>query len=175
MPCLRSLVANLCFLFIFFSSIARAQTAEQRTAKYFESIRKSPPLLEGFLREMPKGGDLHNHLSGAVYAESYILYAIHDKLCFDRKALAFTQPPCDESRNIVPTESALLSPVLYRVMLDALSMRDFHPYSEPGGSESGEDHFFALYKEFSAYQFIRYRHGHSGGRRLFEPDDLILK
>jgi hypothetical protein len=25
-----------------------------------------------FLRQMPKGGDLHNHLSGAIYAESYI-------------------------------------------------------------------------------------------------------
>ncbi len=25
-----------------------------------------------FSQQMPKGGDLHNHLSGAVYAESFI-------------------------------------------------------------------------------------------------------
>ena len=31
----------------------------------------SRSLLEAFLREMPKGGDLHNHLSGSIYAESY--------------------------------------------------------------------------------------------------------
>lgn len=139
-------VTHCCLLFI--ASFAAAQTAEQRTSNYFESIRKSPPLVEAFLRQMPKGGDLHNHLSGAVYAESYIQYAINDKLCIDQKALAFAQPPCEESRNSVPAENALSNPTLYRVMLDALSMRDFHPYSEPGLSESGEDHFFATFGRF---------------------------
>ncbi len=43
---------------------------EQRTSRYFESIRKSPPQELAFLLKMPKGGDLHNHLSGAIYAES---------------------------------------------------------------------------------------------------------
>jgi adenosine deaminase len=130
------------------ASLACAQTAEQRTASYFESIRHGPPLLEAFLREMPKGGDLHNHLSGAVYAESYIQYAINDKLCIDKKALVFAQPPCDESRNTVAAETALSDPNLYRLMIDALSMRDFHPYSLPGLSESGEDHFFATFGRF---------------------------
>ena len=27
-------------------------------------------------------------------------------------------------------------------------MRDFHPYSQPGISESGEDHFFATFSRF---------------------------
>jgi hypothetical protein len=45
-------------------------TSERRTARYFESLRKSPPQMYAFLKQMPKGGDLHNHLSGAVYAES---------------------------------------------------------------------------------------------------------
>ena len=138
-----------CAYFALFSCpLARAQSPEQRTANYFESIRKSPSLLQAFLREMPKGGDLHNHLSGAVYAESYIQYATNDKLCVDRKILAFAQPPCDESRDSVPAESALANPFLYRVLIDALSMRDFHPYSQLGISESGEDHFFATFGRF---------------------------
>jgi len=29
-------------------------------------------MLTAFLEQMPKGGDLHNHLTGAVYAETYI-------------------------------------------------------------------------------------------------------
>jgi hypothetical protein len=134
--------------FSLISGLLFAQTPEQRTSNYLESVRENPPLLEAFLSEMPKGGDLHNHLIGAVYAESYLQYAINDKLCIDRKALAFAIPPCDESQNTVPAESALTNPFLYRVMLDALSMRDFHPYSQPGLSESGEDHFFATFGRF---------------------------
>lgn len=148
MPKLKSCLTRACFLLLSFSTLAIAQTAEQRTAKYFESIRKNPALLVAFLREMPKGGDLHNHLSGAVYAESYLQYAIDDKLCIDRKALAFVQPPCEESQDRVPAEDALANPLLYRMIIDALSMRDFHPYSEPGISESGEDHFFATFARF---------------------------
>jgi hypothetical protein len=30
-------------------------TSEQRTARYFESIRKSPPQMFAFLKRMPKG------------------------------------------------------------------------------------------------------------------------
>ena len=54
---------------------SRPGSTEQRTARYFESIRKSPPQELAFLLKMPKGGDLHNHLSGAIYAESYIQWA----------------------------------------------------------------------------------------------------
>ncbi|MFL6440183.1 MAG: adenosine deaminase [Terriglobales bacterium] len=148
MPPSKSLLSRWCLLLLTLSPLAIAQTAEQRTSRYLESIRQSPPLLEAFLREMPKGGDLHNHLSGAVYAESYLQYAIKDKLCIDSKALSFVQSPCDESQNRVPAEDALANPLLYRMLVDALSMRDFHPYSEPGISESGEDHFFATFTRF---------------------------
>src|SRR5207302_1275107 len=37
-------------------------TPEQRTARYFESVRQSPSEMLAFLLSMPKGGDLHNHL-----------------------------------------------------------------------------------------------------------------
>src|SRR5438552_1423063 len=64
-------------------------------AQYFESIRDNPLLLNAFLRAMPKGADLHNHLSGAVYAESYIAYAVHDNLSVDRATLTIVAAPCD--------------------------------------------------------------------------------
>lgn len=140
---LRSVLSTL-----FLCAFVYAQSPEQRTSQYLESIRKSPPLLEAFLREMPKGGDLHNHLSGAVYAESYLQYAIADKLCINQKTWAFAASPCDEAHDLVPAERALTNPLLYRYVIDAMSMRDFHPYSEPGISESGEDHFFATFGRF---------------------------
>src|SRR5258706_6751961 len=72
-------------------------TSEQKTARYFESIRKSPPQMLAFLLKMPKGGDLHSHLSGAVYAESYVQWAAAKGLCVNQATMALSQPPCDEA------------------------------------------------------------------------------
>ena len=33
-------------------------------------VRADPLALHDFLKRMPKGADLHNHLDGAVYAET---------------------------------------------------------------------------------------------------------
>ncbi len=124
---------------------ALAASAEQKTARYFESIRNQPLLLHVFLQQMPKGGDLHNHLSGAVYAESFIKFAVEDGLCVDRADLAITQPPCDPGAGKLPASAALQDSPLYSHLLDALSMRQFIP-----GAESGHDHFFATFGKFSA-------------------------
>lgn len=122
-----------------------AATAEQKTARYFESIRNQPLLFHNFLQQMPKGGDLHNHLVGAIYAESFIKFAVQDGLCVDRAALAIMQPPCDPAGGKPPASAALQDSVLYSHLLDALSMRQFVP-----GPESGHDHFFSTFGKFSA-------------------------
>lgn len=122
---------------------APTASAEQKTARYFESIRNQPLLLHAFLQEMPKGGDLHNHLSGAVYAESFIKFAVQDGLCVDRVALALTQPPCGPASGKPPASVALQDSTLYGHLLDALSMRQF-----VAGAESGHDHFFATFGKF---------------------------
>ena len=49
-----------------------AKIDEERTAKKLEDARPDTAALTAFLTAMPKGGDLHNHLSGAVYAEKYL-------------------------------------------------------------------------------------------------------
>lgn len=122
-----------------------AASPEQKTARYFESVRNQPPLLHAFLQQMPKGGDLHNHLSGAVYAESFMAYAVQDALCVDRNALALTSPPCDPGNNKPSASTALQDPALYGHLLDSFSMRQFIP-----GEESGHDHFFATFGKFGA-------------------------
>src|SRR5436305_4550755 len=124
---------------------APAASAEQKTARYFDSIRNQPLLLHAFLQQMPKGGDLHNHLSGAVYAESFIKFAAQDGLCVDRAALSLTQPPCDPAAGKPPASVALQDSTLYGRLLDAFSMRQF-----VAGAESGHDHFFATFDKFGA-------------------------
>jgi adenosine deaminase len=120
-----------------------AGTAEQRTASHYEVIRSRPPQLFAFLLRMPKGGDLHNHLSGTIYAESYIQWAADRGLCVNQVALAFAT--CDQSANQVPASTALTNGALYRQLVDSLSMRNW----ELSG-QSGHDHFFDAFAKFGA-------------------------
>ncbi len=62
--------------------------SETRTARAFLSYESQGPLaLHAFLEQFPKGADLHVHLSGAVYAETFIRDAAEDGLCVDSVAL----------------------------------------------------------------------------------------
>jgi len=119
-------------------------SAEQNTERYFESIRGNPALLLAFLREMPKGGDLHNHLWGAIYAESFISYAARDGLCIDRKTSTLLKPPCDEAAGRSEASTALQDQGLYSQLVDAFSMRNWNG----ARLESGHDHFFAAFDKF---------------------------
>ena len=70
--------------FLALSLLVWAQIPEQKTARYLDSIRSQPSWLLTFLHDMPKGGDLHNHLDGALYAEDLIDFAASDNFCIDR-------------------------------------------------------------------------------------------
>jgi adenosine deaminase len=59
------------FYFILFQ-VGFAQSA----ASYFEKIRDNEALLTAFFSQMPKGGDLHHHYSGSIYAEPLLAHAI---------------------------------------------------------------------------------------------------
>ena len=152
-------IARLLLIIVWASSAASAQSAsiaEQRTTRYFESIRRQPSLQLAFLREMPKGGDLHNHLSGALYAENLIDYAASDNLCVDRTTAILIAPPCDDSCEKFTSKPLIRCAygdhVLYNSIVDAWSMRNWE-----SGEESGHDHFFATFDKFSLAT-----HNHTG-------------
>src|SRR5580658_7429493 len=68
--------------------------AEARTALIYEAnLHQGPEALRAFLVDFPKGADLHVHLSGAVYAETFIRDAVEDGACVDPVALSFVKPP----------------------------------------------------------------------------------
>ncbi len=131
------------------ATFARAQsTSEARAARAYETAVKAGPLaVHAFLDRFPKGADLHVHLSGAVYAETFIKDAAEDGLCVDPKALSFVKPPCDAP--LVP--AADLNGVLtqqqqdlYDRLVDSFSMRSYFP--TPGFS--GHDQFFSTFDKF---------------------------
>ncbi len=73
---------------------ASRATPEQQAAVAFDRARSSKASaleLEAFLRRMPKGADLHMHLSGAIYAETFLRDAAADRLCIDPQALRLAQ------------------------------------------------------------------------------------
>src|SRR5207302_5246705 len=72
------------------------------TAARFDSLRDDHTALRAFLRRMPKGGDLHVHLSGGVYAERLIAWAAQDGLCLRRSDMSIVDPPCDNAAGLVP-------------------------------------------------------------------------
>lgn len=144
---LRLLPVILCLSLLASAQVPKAQagasTAEQRTARYFESIKTQPALLYAFLREMPKGADLHNHLTGSVYAESYIQWAADSNVCITRATLTSTAAPCKDGQ--VEARQALTDALLYRELIDAWSMR-----GSPWSRKSGHDHFFDTFGLFNA-------------------------
>ena len=54
--------------------ISFSQSAEN----YLEKIRNNEALLTAFFQQMPKGGDLHHHFSGSIYAEPLLERAISE-------------------------------------------------------------------------------------------------
>ncbi|MBT6205871.1 MAG: adenosine deaminase [Rhodospirillaceae bacterium] len=107
---------------------------------------------------MPKGGDLHNHLTGAIYAESYIDWAVQDGLCVDATKLEILW--CDDTEKLckgdepasstchIPDQVVLVSEAIanhtfYDRLIDGLSTRNYEIYDR-----SGHDQFFATFSAF---------------------------
>jgi adenosine deaminase len=130
-----------------------ATPAELRATRAFNDAKRSPLQLNAFLVRMPKGADLHMHLSGSIYAETFIKDAAADGLCVNPKTLSFfkpsatthsipPQPVCGDGN--VRAESAFKDQQLYDSLVDSFSMRSFVPST----GTSGHDQFFATFARF---------------------------
>ena len=134
------------------AEIAQAEptASELRAAKALDTVRGDPLALYVFLKAMPKGAELHNHLHSAVFAETLIGDAVEDKLCVDQAAHAFAKPQAigDEGpvcgEGAVPAADAYKDLRLYNGLIDAFSMRGF----VPAEGVTGHDHFFGAFTKF---------------------------
>jgi adenosine deaminase len=118
---------------------------EANTAHYLDTVRDKPVALAIFLRELPKGGDLHNHLAGAIYAENLIGWGVDEGLCVHLPDLTLAWTTCDPDHGRPLLSQALAeSPGLYHDLIDAFSMRDFIPHA----GLSGHDQFFGSFNRF---------------------------
>ncbi len=132
---------------------------EARASRAFDAAKAlGAPELYAFLKPFPKGADLHMHLSGAVYAETFIKEAAEQGLCVapvdpgkpavpeGQNAVRLVPPQADKTcaPGEVPAADALKRQPLYDDLIDSFSMRAFVPTE----GISGHDQFFATFDRF---------------------------
>ena len=135
------------------AAIAQTKATMSPVEHAFATAKQNPPALRAFLVGMPKGADLHMHLTGAIYAENVIDTAAQDLLCIDKLKMSYVpnigttrslppQPVCGDGA--VPASDAYKDQALYDALVDSFSMRTFVPHA----GVSGHDQFFATFARF---------------------------
>ena len=118
---------------------AQANSPQSSMEARLTAIANDPLQRRQFFIELPKGADLHQHLSGTVYAETLIGWAAQDGLCLSLISYALSPPPCHGDQlaaSNLPTNVTLQGKVVA-----AWSMRLF----SPNLGASGHDHFFGAF------------------------------
>ncbi|MEV0421537.1 hypothetical protein [Streptosporangium canum] len=122
--------------------VAARGTVSQVEA-YLDGVRDEPGRLREFVSGLPKGVDLHTHLSGAVPTDFLLRSAARDDLCVDTASFTASAAPCGAGQR--PARDATTDTHIADEIVRAWSMRGFTP-----GAESGHDHFFAAFGKFGA-------------------------
>ena len=131
---------------------------ERRASLNLDAARGNPLQLRHFLYSMPKGADLHNHLSGAIYAESWIRAAADDHLCIDPAAIRGTRSAFSASEKgealscgngKIPAADVYKDQNLYDELIDAFSMRGF----VASAGVTGHDQFFRTFGRFGGTSY----------------------
>jgi adenosine deaminase len=160
-------VVGVTLCFVGTAAFSQAHTAgEVRVQQALDAAKKAGPgELHALLVAMPKGADLHMHLSGAVYAETFIAEAAKEGLCVG--PVDAGRPPVPEGQNALdlvalvkgrcpagtsPASDAMKNQSLYDAMVDSFSMRAFVPTQ----GIDGHDQFFSTFDRVGAL------HGEAG-------------
>ena len=121
---------------------------ERQTRQYFQKIKNNPSRLRLFLKTFPKGGELHNHIDGAIFSENHIKWAAEDNKCINTESFIVKFAPCDIKNKTVPVSSLFNNDSLYNKTIDAFSVRNYQ-----WGKRSGHDQFFATFEKFAIADF----------------------
>lgn len=122
-----------------------APSSEAKAAQWLEAHRHRPTLLRAFVQRMPKGGDIHSHLSGAVYAEDYLRWAAADGYCVDPQGPALVEPSaCGQDSGYFPASELFNRTATYDALINLWSTRNL-----PFAGQSGHDQFFEAFAGFS--------------------------
>lgn len=112
---------------------------EAATARYFSQLvgdhEARQAALTLFFTQMPKGGDLHHHYSGALYAEQYVDFLDKQGLCVnkvtyrietDKKVIETERALPPAQRNCLSSGELYADDQAYREVLQRWSSKDFN-------------------------------------------------
>lgn len=110
--------------------ISELTRGRQQTSDFMDSIRKSLPELQAFMNRLPKGGNLHHHLMGAIEPKEIIDIAIERGFCIYKNQ---RMAPCDccaqSVKSYVGNEenrAALIKQLTLPNSDDTIEVRDRH-------------------------------------------------
>ncbi|WP_244239393.1 adenosine deaminase [Corallococcus carmarthensis] len=109
-----------------------------------ESLRTDATAFGTFLFDMPKGGDLHSHTSGAITTEKLIQWGAEDGACVNTTTYVASNPCAAGAVPLANTES---DRALYDAVMSAWSMED-----HPGPLLAAHQHFFDAFGKYGAVQ-----------------------
>ena len=123
-------------------------TPSENIEQYFNRIKKDPKALREFLWQMPKGGDIHHHFIGSVFAEQYVDAAINGDLWIDPDTyqLYFDQTDAlsKNALKALPVKTLLAqNPAERDEMIDHWSVRNHEQHGR-----DGHHWFFATFEKF---------------------------
>ncbi|WP_426485623.1 adenosine deaminase [Flavobacterium sp. 2] len=125
---------------IFIAQIGFSQSAES----YLEKIRNNEALLTAFFQQMPKGGDLHHHFSGSIYAEPLLERAISENFYLNLETLAVSKTKPEKGNWINFDSIKKLEKLDYyeQQIMQTWSIKDYN------GSVPSDDQFFDSFMKF---------------------------
>ncbi|HEY1192938.1 adenosine deaminase [Flavobacterium sp.] len=125
---------------IFIAQIGFSQSAES----YLEKIRNNEALLTAFFQQMPKGGDLHHHFSGSVYAEPLLERAIAEDfyLNIETMAVSKTKPAKGNWQTFSSLKNEGKLEYYQQQVMQTWSIKDYN------GSVPSDDQFFDSFMKF---------------------------
>ncbi len=122
----------------------------QATRAYYQQVVSTPSRaseLELLMAMLPKGGDLHHHYSGAIYAETYLDWAGRLGYCVHRASLRIdtAQPPAPSPAGdeCLTAQQVRDDEPTWRGLLMRWSDKDFanHPHDTPPPDQQFFDTF----------------------------------
>lgn len=109
-------------LAILFPSLLWAQSNNTTVSTLFEQLKKEPQLLNIFLTQMPKGGELHYHWDGSDYPEDMVYDIRNDDFCFNYSLVGV-----ESNKNCLPQNllnQVGTKPGLYQAAVNDWSLTD---------------------------------------------------
>jgi hypothetical protein len=148
------------FCILFLAGALHAQTVDA----YFQKIRKNEAELTAFIAQMPKGGDLHNHFTGAIYAETYVNWVIDRDLCVNLATLEVTEPESngncagDGFSKFSTARTTMKGPAFETLKNRLIRFWSTKEYDQVH-SDAREEHFFSTFGNFGSASGLNYAKG----------------